>query len=108
MPIIRLAKTAGFCFGVNRAINLVYSLLDEGDNVCTLGPIIHNVQMVNELKEKGVTTVSDVSGISQGSTVVVRSHGVPMETTEQINSLGIKCVDATCPFFAKIHKIVLN
>ena len=55
---IKLAKTAGFCFGVNRAVKMVYSLLDEGKKVATLGPIIHNTEMVNELKSRGVVTVA--------------------------------------------------
>ena len=103
---IKLAKTAGFCFGVNRAVKMVYSLLDEGKMVATLGPIIHNTEMVNELKSRGVVTVSEPSDTPEGSTLVVRSHGVARSVMDEIESLGIDCCDATCPFVSKIHSIV--
>ncbi len=103
---IKLAKTAGFCFGVNRAIKMVYSLLDEGKKVATLGPIIHNTEMVNELKSRGVVTVDTPSQTPKGATLVVRSHGVSRDVMDEIKSLGIDCCDATCPFVSKIHNIV--
>ncbi len=103
---IKLAKTAGFCFGVNRAIKMVYSLLDEGKKVATLGPIIHNTEMVNELKSRGVVTVDTPSQTPKGATLVVRSHGVSRDVMDEIESLGIDCCDATCPFVSKIHNIV--
>ena len=103
---IRLAKTAGFCFGVNRAVKMVYSLLDEGKKVATLGPIIHNTEMVNELKSRGVVTVDSPSDTPEGSTLVVRSHGVARSVMDEIASLNIDCCDATCPFVSKIHSIV--
>ena len=103
---IRLAKTAGFCFGVNRAVKMVYSLLDEGEKVATLGPIIHNTEMVNELKSRGVVTVDSPSDTPEGSTLVVRSHGVARSVMDEIASLNIDCCDATCPFVSKIHSIV--
>ncbi len=105
MKII-LAKTAGFCFGVNRAVQTVYNLLKQGDCVCTLGPIIHNPQLVEELKQKGVSTVESPEQVKKGHTLVIRSHGVGADVYEQAKQLGIKVVDATCPFVAKIHKIV--
>ncbi|HHZ06069.1 MAG TPA: bifunctional 4-hydroxy-3-methylbut-2-enyl diphosphate reductase/30S ribosomal protein S1 [Clostridiales bacterium] len=103
---ITLAKSAGFCFGVNRAVNMVYKLIDEKKHVCTLGPIIHNTEMVNELKAKGVSIVSSPWEVTTNSTVVIRSHGVPYSTYEEIKSLNLQCTDATCPFVAKIHKTV--
>lgn len=103
---IILAKSAGFCFGVDRAVNMVCSLLDEGKKVCTLGPIIHNKEMVEELKARGVKTVDDPSEAEQGDTVVIRSHGVPYGVYEQIAARGLTCADATCPFVAKIHRTV--
>ena len=103
---ILLAKTAGFCFGVNRAVNMVYSLIDEGKKVCTLGPIIHNSQMVAELEEKGVRTVKKVDEASDNEVLVIRSHGVPACVYESLSERGITVADATCPFVAKIHKIV--
>ena len=103
---ITLAKTAGFCFGVDRAVNMVYELLNQGKKVCTLGPIIHNGQLVEELSKKGVRIVSDASEVSEDETLVIRSHGVARDVYESAKKLGIAVADATCPFVAKIHKIV--
>ena len=105
MPV-RLAESAGFCFGVNNAVNQVYRLLDEGEKVCTLGPIIHNPQVVDKLAARGVTIVEDPSQVPADSVLVIRSHGVPQSTYQQVEELGVRCCDATCPFVAKIHKIV--
>lgn len=104
--VIKTAETAGFCFGVNRAIQMIYKLLDENKKVYTLGPIIHNPQMVQELADRGVSIVSDPAEVPAGGTLVVRSHGVPMKTMDEIRALGLPCCDATCPFVAKIHRIV--
>lgn len=103
---ITLAESAGFCFGVNRAVNMVYGLLDEKKQVCTLGPIIHNKEMVKELEQRGVLTVDEPGDVKEGQTVVIRSHGVPQSVYSQIASLGLNCADATCPFVAKIHRTV--
>lgn len=103
---ITLAKTAGFCFGVNRAVNMVYDLLDSGKRVSTLGPIIHNPQLVEELANRGVKTVEKPSENPENSVLVIRSHGVPQNIYEEANELGLEVCDATCPFVAKIHKIV--
>ena len=103
---IRLAETAGFCFGVNRAVEMVYELLDKGEKVCTLGPIIHNEQMVEELAARGVRTVKTVEEVAEGETLVIRSHGVGKTLYESAASCGVKVADATCPFVAKIHRIV--
>ena len=105
MKII-LAKTAGFCFGVNRAVQTVYDLIDEGKAVCTLGPIIHNPQLVEELEQKGVRTVESPEQVSGDQTLVIRSHGVGADVYQKAKQLDINVVDATCPFVAKIHKIV--
>ena len=103
---ITLAKTAGFCFGVDRAVQMVCDLLEKGERVCTLGPIIHNDQMVKELENRGVRTVSSYSEALPGETLVIRSHGVPAEVMRKTAEAGIKTADATCPFVAKIHRIV--
>ena len=103
---IKLAQTAGFCFGVNRAVNMVYKLLDEGKSVATLGPIIHNTEMVNELKERGAVTVGAPAEAPEGSTLVIRSHGVSKAVKDSIKDSGVECCDATCPFVSKIHSIV--
>lgn len=106
MEEIKLAKTAGFCFGVGRAIKIVNDLLEKGKKVCTLGPIIHNTQMVDELSERGVRTVDSPKDVNDGETLVIRAHGVPIDIMDQIKSLKIDYNDATCPFVLKIHKIV--
>ena len=103
---ITKAKTAGFCFGVDRAVNMVYELLEKGEKVCTLGPIIHNPQLVNELAEKGVRTVHNPEEVKLDETLVIRSHGVAQTVIDTAESLGLKVADATCPFVSKIHKIV--
>lgn len=103
---INVAKTAGFCFGVNRAVDIVNSMLDKGEKVCTLGPIIHNMEMVSELESRGCKAIDNIEDCPEGSTIVIRSHGVSKSVIEKIESLSIKCVDATCPFVKKIHKIV--
>lgn len=103
---ITLAKTAGFCFGVDRAVNMVYELLDSGHRVCTLGPIIHNPQLVAELEGRGVRIVSSPDEVGEGETLVIRSHGVDRATYERAKELSVPVADATCPFVAKIHKIV--
>ncbi|MGI6279131.1 MAG: 4-hydroxy-3-methylbut-2-enyl diphosphate reductase, partial [Acutalibacteraceae bacterium] len=103
---VKLAKTAGFCFGVDRAVNTVYELLEKGKKVCTLGPIIHNPQLVEELSQKGVRIVNDPSEVQKGETLVIRSHGVGKAVLKTAKDSGIEVVDATCPFVSKIHKIV--
>ncbi len=100
------AKTAGFCFGVNRAIELINRLLNEGKKVATLGPIIHNPQVVEDFASRGVITINHPSECDKDRILVIRSHGVTEETYNEINNLGLTYEDATCPFVSKIHKIV--
>lgn len=106
MQEIKLAKTAGFCFGVNRAVDLVYSILEEGKTVYTLGPIIHNPQVVSDLEKRGVVIVDEIDAVPQAAVIVVRTHGVPAAVIQAIQDKGLECCDATCPFVSKIHKIV--
>lgn len=106
MQEIKLAKTAGFCFGVNRAVSLVYSMLAEGKTVYTLGPIIHNPQVVADLERRGVVIVEKIGQVPPGAVLVVRTHGVPAAVMQAIREQGIDCCDATCPFVSKIHQIV--
>lgn len=102
-----MAKSAGFCFGVNRAVTIVNKLLDEGKRVTTLGPIIHNPHMVEELAERGVEIADNPSDVTDtGRTLVIRSHGVAKDVIDEIERMGVRYEDATCPFVAKIHKIV--
>ena len=103
---ITLAKTAGFCFGVDRAVNMVYDLLEKGEKVCTLGPIIHNPQLVAEVEQKGVRIVNSPKEVTECETLVIRSHGVEKSVIDEAQNLGVAVADATCPFVAKIHKIV--
>mgnify|MGYP000968061156 FL=1 len=105
---ITVAKSAGFCFGVNRAINIVNSLLDKNVKVSTLGPIIHNMEVVNELESRGCKAVSSIDEVENGATLVIRSHGVPKYVIDKLVENGVKYEDATCPFVKKIHNIVEN
>ena len=104
MQII-LAKTAGFCFGVNRAVKLTYELLEQGRPVATLGPLIHNPQVVEDLESKGVITCDSVDDVPDGCEVVIRSHGVGQSVYDKISTRRLAYHDATCPFVTKIHKI---
>ena len=102
---IRLAKTAGFCFGVDRAVQMTRRLLDAGEKVATLGPLIHNPQVVAELEARGAKVAASPAGVPPGYKVVIRSHGVPRSVYGELEALGIPWADATCPFVAKIHAI---
>ena len=104
MQII-LAKTAGFCFGVNRAVKLAYELLEQGRPVATLGPLIHNPQVVEDLESKGAITCDSVDDVPDGYEVVIRSHGVGQSVYDKISTRRLAYHDATCPFVTKIHKI---
>ena len=104
MQII-LAKTAGFCFGVNRAVKLTYELLEQGRSVATLGPLIHNPQVVEDLESKGAITCDSVDDVPDGYEVVIRSHGVGQSVYDKISTRRLAYHDATCPFVTKIHKI---
>ena len=107
MNIIR-AKTAGFCFGVDRAVKLTYDLLADGHKVATLGPLIHNPQVVEDLEAKGALTCPDVASVPDGYEVIIRSHGVPQTVYDEISTRRLVYHDATCPFVAKIHKIAMR
>ena len=108
MEII-LAKSAGFCFGVQRAVNMAYEQAGHRE-VYTFGPIIHNEEVIEDLKSKGVNIIEDLDELEGKSdcTVVIRSHGVEKRVYDDLNSRGIHVVDATCPFVKKIHNIVKN
>ena len=104
MNIIK-AKTAGFCFGVDRGVKMTYDLLEKGHKVATLGPLIHNDQLVADLEAKGVITAANVDDVPDDYEVVIRCHGVPETIYDKINTRRLVCHDATCPFVSKIHKI---
>ena len=104
-----LAEHAGFCFGVRRAVDFVYELLEKGEKIYTYGPIIHNDEVVKELSEKGVKVIESLDEIKnlKDGTLVIRAHGIPREVSELIKANEkIKCVDGTCPFVKRIHNIV--
>ncbi|MCH5266773.1 MAG: 4-hydroxy-3-methylbut-2-enyl diphosphate reductase [Lachnospiraceae bacterium] len=106
---VTLAKSAGFCFGVKRAVDMVYNEVEKGNPVYTLGPIIHNEQVVADLEAKGVKVVSDVEELPEGeknATVVIRSHGISKDIFQRLQEKNMQIADATCPFVGKIHRIV--
>ena len=103
-----LAKTAGFCFGVKRAVDTVYKQIEKGGKIYTYGPIIHNESVVDDLKEKGVVlleTEEELKSVTDG-TVILRSHGVKKEIYKLLEERGIPYVDTACPFVKRIHKLV--
>ena len=107
MKEVILAKSAGFCFGVKRAVDTVYEQTGK-KNVYTFGPIIHNEEVVKYLEKKGVfviNTMEELDDITEG-TVIIRSHGVSSAVYEALRKKGVEIVDATCPFVLKIHNIV--
>ncbi|OOB77287.1 MAG: 4-hydroxy-3-methylbut-2-enyl diphosphate reductase [Epulopiscium sp. Nuni2H_MBin003] len=101
--MIKVANNAGFCFGVERAVNLAYQN-SHLQNTVTLGPIIHNSHVIEKLKNCGVTTVDDIDETIEN--VIIRSHGVAKEFYDKASKLGINVIDATCPYVAIIHKLV--
>lgn len=101
---ISVAATAGFCFGVDNAVKIVYNELNKRNNVVTLGPIIHNTDVVEQLRLKGAVPVG-LDEVKKDQTVVIRSHGVGLDVYERLERIGARIVDATCPFVARIHKI---
>ena len=104
-----LAKSAGFCFGVKRAVETVYREAQKGGQpIYTYGPIIHNEEVVADLEQKGVAVVHSVDELGENpkGTVIIRSHGVEKKIYDEIRALGFEIVDATCPFVLKIHRLV--
>ncbi len=102
---ITTAKSAGFCFGVDRAVKLVYQALSEGRRVATLGPIVHNDAVVGDLQARGARIISDVSELTPGETLIIRAHGVPKAVYDRLKEMQNPVIDATCPFVARIHRI---
>ena len=103
-----LAKSAGFCFGVKRAVEQVYDQIGKDEPIYTYGPIIHNEEVVKDLEKKGVRVIeseAELASLTEGN-VVIRSHGVPKKIYDLMEKQGLTCVDATCPFVKKIHGIV--
>ena len=103
---IHIAESAGFCFGVNRAVELVEQAAAEGKQVCTLGPIIHNRHAVDRFHKMGVAVIESPADAKPGQTVIIRSHGVTKAVQQELEAAGVQVVDATCPFVKRIHGIV--
>ena len=106
MPI-EVAKSAGFCFGVKRAVEKTYELSENAEKrIVTYGPIIHNEQVIEDLKKHSVNVISDLKDADENSLVIIRAHGVGKSVYEYFKENNIEYVDLTCPFVKKIHKIV--
>ncbi len=103
---LKKAESAGFCFGVSRAVDMVSDLLAQGKKVCTLGPIIHNMEMVEELRKKGCRPINNIDELGEDEILVIRSHGVPKSVIDELEKSGLDYRDATCPFVKKIHRLV--
>ncbi len=106
MVQITVAKSAGFCFGVDRAVKMTYEALDKYSAVATLGPIIHNNNVVDDMLRRGARIINEVRELHEGECAVIRSHGVSRSVYDELEALGNPYIDATCPFVSKIHKIV--
>ena len=106
MKEIRVAKSAGFCFGVSRSVDMAQKLLEEQGSACSLGPIIHNEDVVNALAERGLHVANSVEEIQPGEAVMIRAHGVAPAVYEALRARGAVITDATCPKVRMIHRIV--
>jgi (E)-4-hydroxy-3-methyl-but-2-enyl pyrophosphate reductase len=102
---VLLANEYGFCFGVERAVEMVEEAIGHGDTVRSLGPLIHNEQEMQRLAHEGVTTISDPVQINRGETAVIRAHGVTPEVQKALEDIASKVVDATCPFVTRVQKL---
>ncbi|MCQ2418885.1 MAG: bifunctional 4-hydroxy-3-methylbut-2-enyl diphosphate reductase/30S ribosomal protein S1 [Clostridia bacterium] len=103
-----VAKTAGFCFGVNRAVETVEAAAKSGKTVVTLGPIIHNRHVVFRFENMGIRVADCVEDVPDGSVVIIRSHGIGRETYKALQSRNVEIIDATCPFVKRIHELVMS
>ena len=106
MKEIRVAKSAGFCFGVSRSVDMAEKLLEEHGSACSLGPIIHNEDVVDELRRRGLRVVSSPEEIEAGEHVMIRAHGAAPSVYEELKRRGALVTDATCPKVKMIHRIV--
>lgn len=105
---IEVAKTAGFCFGVDRAVGKLYELVESGKKVCTFGPIIHNPSVISDLEKRGVNIIEHPADAPENTTVVIRTHGVEKFVIDELQKRKIDYIDLTCPFVMKIQKIALE
>jgi 4-hydroxy-3-methylbut-2-enyl diphosphate reductase len=104
---IFLAEYAGFCFGVKRAINLaIETAKNTKGKVYTYGPIIHNQEVVSKFEKQGIISVDDISKIEEGSSIIIRTHGVSPDKIQEFKKRNFNIIDATCPFVKKAQKFV--
>ena len=103
---IKVAESAGFCFGVSRAVETVEKAAQNGSRVVTLGPIIHNRHVVEKFEKLGIRVIDSAQEAEAGMVVIIRSHGVARSVYEALEARGVQIVDATCPFVKRIHGIV--
>ena len=109
MGELTIAKSAGFCFGVTRAVNMVYEAIEkENVPIYTYGPIIHNDEVVKDMEKNGVTVINDLDELSshEKGVMIIRSHGISKEEYDKIKDCGFEVLNATCPFVSKIHRYV--
>jgi 4-hydroxy-3-methylbut-2-enyl diphosphate reductase len=100
---VRIAKNSGFCFGVKRAIKIALEAAKENHDIVTLGPIIHNPQMVEKMEKEGIHLVNDISQLNKRPTII-RSHGVDKNVLEKLRQEGIEIINATCPYVSKTQQ----
>ncbi|MCX5843034.1 MAG: 4-hydroxy-3-methylbut-2-enyl diphosphate reductase, partial [Deltaproteobacteria bacterium] len=108
---VKLAKTAGFCMGVRRAVDMVLDIAQRKgkENIYTYGPLIHNPQTIELLRSRGVIPITDVDEIDasgKASTIIIRAHGISPEERKKIKEKGIRIIDATCPKVAHVQAII--
>ena len=103
---VKIAKEAGFCFGVKRAMKMAWDELESDADIYALGPLIHNKQAVQKYEEKGLKTIDTINDIPNNKNVIIRSHGVSKEVYDEANFKDLNIIDTTCPFVKKIHNIV--
>jgi len=103
---IVVAEEAGFCFGVKRALKLVNEYLNQGNQIQTFGPLIHNIPVLNNLASQGVSSVDSVKEIEKDKTLCIRTHGIPRQVEKQLQKKGVSTLDATCPLVKKEQKII--
>ena len=103
---VKIAKEAGFCFGVKRAMKMAWDELELNSDIYALGPLIHNRQAVQKYEDKGLITVDTIDSIPNNESVIIRSHGVSKDIYDRANFSNLNIIDTTCPFVKKIHNIV--
>lgn len=106
--IVKVAKKAGFCFGVKRAMQMAFDEVKKNEDIYSLGPLIHNKQAIEKFEENGLLTVENIDNIKDNTKIIIRSHGVSKSTYDLAKSKNLEIIDTTCPFVTKIHEIVKN